>query len=80
MMNYYQLKKIGKKSRGGPKIRSNWSKMRKIGKKLVIYAFWSKKIHKKLQNEGIIQIKAHDKLLPIKKSLKKIKVPQKLGQ
>ena len=35
MMKYYQLKKIGKKSRDGPKIRSNLSKMRKIGKKFV---------------------------------------------
>ena len=32
MISYYQLKKISKKSRGGPKIRSKWSKMKKIGK------------------------------------------------
>ena len=30
MISYYQLKKNGKKSRGGPKIRSKLSKMRKI--------------------------------------------------
>ena len=30
MISYYQLKKMGKKSRGGPKIRSKLSKMRKI--------------------------------------------------
>ena len=32
MIIYYQLKKNGKKSRGGPKIRSKLSKMRKIEK------------------------------------------------
>ena len=32
MISYYQLKKIWKKSRGGPKIRSNLSKMRKFEK------------------------------------------------
>ena len=30
MIDYYQLKKNWKKSRGGPKIKSKWSKMRKI--------------------------------------------------
>ena len=30
MISYYQLKLNGKKSRGGPKTRSNLSKMRKI--------------------------------------------------
>ena len=29
MISYYQLKIMGKKSRGGPKIRSKLSKMRK---------------------------------------------------
>ena len=29
MISYYQLKKIGKKSRRGPKIRSKWSKNEK---------------------------------------------------
>ena len=33
MISYYQLKKNGKKSRRGPKIRSKLSKMRKFGKK-----------------------------------------------
>ena len=32
MISYYQLKKNGKKSRGGPKIRSKLSEMRKYGK------------------------------------------------
>ena len=32
MISYYQLKKNGKKSRGGPKIRSKLSKVRKIEK------------------------------------------------
>ena len=35
MIIYYQLNKIQKKSGGGPKIRSKWSKIRKTGKKLV---------------------------------------------
>ena len=42
MKNYYQLKKNWKKSRGGPKIKSKWSKMKKIektGEKWVICAF-----------------------------------------
>ena len=39
IISYYQLTKNGKKSRGGPKIRSKLSKMRKFGKKLVLYAF-----------------------------------------
>ena len=38
MISYYQLKKI-EKNRGGSKIRSKLSKMRKIGKKLVLYVF-----------------------------------------
>ena len=38
MIIYYQLKKL-KKSRGGPKVRSKLSKMRKFDKKLVLYAF-----------------------------------------
>ena len=32
MISYYQLKKMGKKSRGDPKIRSKLSKMRKMTK------------------------------------------------
>ena len=32
MISYYQLKKMGKKSRGGTKIRPKLSKMRKIEK------------------------------------------------
>ena len=39
MISYYQLKKIGIKLRDVPKLGRNWSKMRKIGKKLVLYAF-----------------------------------------
>ena len=39
MISYYQLKKNGKKSWGGPKIRSKLSKMRKFDKKLVLHAF-----------------------------------------
>ena len=32
MISYYKLKKMGKKSRGGPKIWSKLSKIRKIDK------------------------------------------------
>ena len=35
MISYYPLKKNGKKSKGGPKIGSKLSKMRKFGKKAV---------------------------------------------
>ena len=39
-------KKIFKKNVGmAQKSCQMWSKMRKIGKKLVLYAFWHKKIH-----------------------------------
>ena len=43
MISYYQLKKISKKSRGGPKIRSKWSKMKKIGKKIDIICILKQK-------------------------------------
>ena len=36
---YKKNDKMRKKRRGGPKIRSKLSKMRKIGKKLVLHAF-----------------------------------------
>ena len=38
MISYYQLKKMGKKSRGGSKIRSKLSKQRKIEK--IWYKNW----------------------------------------
>ena len=38
-------------------------KLVKIGKKLLLYAFWLKKIHKKLKNEGYLEWRVLDKLL-----------------
>ena len=48
MISYYQLKKNGKKCKGGSKIRSNLSKMRKFGKKICIICILTQKIHEKL--------------------------------
>ena len=39
MISYYQLKLIEKKCRDAPKSGRNWSKLAKIVKKLVLYAF-----------------------------------------
>ena len=52
MMNdYHQLKKNWLKQGMPQKFRQScqeWGKLVKIGKKLVLYAFWLKKIHKEL--------------------------------
>ena len=51
MISYYQLKKMGKKVGEAKKlgqICQKWEKLGKFGKKLVLYTFWPKKIHKKL--------------------------------
>ena len=51
MISYYKLKKIEKKLEEAQKLDQSgqkWEKLRKIGKKFVLYTFWHKKIHKKL--------------------------------
>ena len=48
MISYYQLKKMEKKVGENQKLGQScqkWEKLRKFGKKLVLYAFWYKKIH-----------------------------------
>ena len=39
MISYYHSKKLNKKHWDAPKLGRNWSKMRKIGKKLALCAF-----------------------------------------
>ena len=39
MISYYNSKKLNKKHWDAPKLGRNWSKMRKIGKKLALCAF-----------------------------------------
>ena len=49
MISYYKLKKIQKKLELAQKLGQSgqkWGKLVKIGEKLVLYAFWPKKIQK----------------------------------
>ena len=55
MISYYQLKKMGKKSRGGPKLGQScqkWEKLRKFGKKIGIICILTKKNTQKIIKWG----------------------------